>query len=271
MSETAESAFKELPPLPDVAMRLIGAVNDERAGTNAIVAILRTDAALTAEVLRRANSPAYGLAAKVSSLGQAVMLLGVDEVRRMATTISLSKHFGRGQPAMRRLWRHAFARALVAERIAASSGTASGEAAYTAGLLADIGVYGFMVSFPDAERRVLEAVSTGEAMLEAEEREFGVNHCQAGEWLSQRWRLPESIAAAVLSHHQAPSGPTLPAHVYWADHVATYLAFGFLGTQPGKVNLEAYAGLREDIRLLRQALPEDAEELFMWLVARVPA
>ncbi len=266
-----ESAFKELPPLPEVAMRLIGAVNDERAGTNAIVAILRTDAAMTAEVLRRANSPVYGLASKVSSLGQAVMLLGVDEVRRMATTISLSKHFGRGQSAMRRLWRHALARALVAERIATSSGAASGEAAYTAGLLADIGVYGFMVSFPDAEQRVLEAASTGEAVLEAEEREFGVNHCQAGEWLAQRWRLPESIAAAVVSHHEAPSAATLAAHVYWADHVATYLAFGFLGTQRSTANLEAYAFLREDIRLLSQALPQDAEELFMWLVARVPA
>ncbi len=276
MSQTAEpafveSAFNELPPLPDVAMRLISAVNDERAGTSAIAAILRTDAALTAEVLRRANSPVYGLAAKVSSLGQAVMLLGVDEVRRMATTISLSQHFGRGQSAMRRLWRHAFARALVAERIAISSGAASGEAAYTAGLLADIGVYGFMVSFPDAEQRVLEAASTGEAMLEAEEREFGVNHCQAGEWLAQRWRLPESIASAVVGHHEVPSSATLAAHVYWADHVATYLAFGFLGTQSGTANLDSYACLREDIRLLGQALPEDAEELFMWLVARVPA
>ena len=271
MSETVECAFKELPPLPDVAMRLISVVNDERAGTNAIVSILRTDAALTAEVLRRANTPLYGLAAKVSSLGQAVMLLGADEIRRMATTISLSRHFGRGQLAMRRLWRHAFARALVAERIATSSGAAAGDVAYTAGLLADIGVYGFIVSFPESEQRVLEAVSTGEAMLQAEEREFGVNHCQAGQWLSQRWHLPDTIAAAVLNHHQTPSAPTLAAHVYWADQVATYLAFGFLGTPCPTARLNDYACLREDIRLLGQALPEDAEQLFMWLVARVPA
>jgi hypothetical protein len=59
--------------------------------------------------------------------------------------------------------------------------------------------------------------------------------------------------------------------VYWADHVATYLAFGFLGAQHTTANLDAYTCLREDVRLLRQALPEDAEELFMWLVARVPA
>ena len=148
MGDAFESAFKELPPLPDVAMKLIGAVNDPRSGSKAIVGILKTDAALTAEVLRRANSPVYGLSASVSSAGQAVMMLGTDEIRRLTLCISLGQHFGSGQRAMRRLWRHAFARAMVAERLAGITGVAT-EAGYIAGLLADIGIYGLMVSFPE--------------------------------------------------------------------------------------------------------------------------
>jgi HD-like signal output (HDOD) protein len=58
------------------------------------VGILKTDAALTAEVLRRANSPVYGLSASVSSAGQAVMMLGTDEIRRLTLCISLGQHFG---------------------------------------------------------------------------------------------------------------------------------------------------------------------------------
>jgi HD-like signal output (HDOD) protein len=270
MGDVFESAFKELPPLPDVAMKLIGAINDPRSGSKAIVGILKTDAALTAEVLRRANSPVYGLSSSVASAGQAVMMLGTDEIRRLAMSISLGQHFGSGQRAMRRLWRHAFARAMVAERLASVTGVAT-EVAYTAGLLADIGIYGLMVSFPEAEQRILEHASNVEAVVAAEVREHGVNHCQAGEWLARRWRLPEAIVAGVARHHDVPLGPTLAAHVYWADRVAAFLAFGFLGTVQPTADVAGYDDFRREVPVAGVALPKDAEELFAWLVARVPA
>ena len=265
-----QTAFRELPPLPDATMKLLGAVNDERAGIGVLVSILRMDAALTAEVLRRANSPMYGLMAKVSSLGQAVMLLGVAEIRRMAMMVSLDKHFGSGQRSIRRLWRHAFARALVSERIAAATGL-SADSAYSAGLLADIGIYGLMVSFPDVERRLIEESNGGHALLEAEEREYGVSHCQAGGWLARNWGLPEAIIAAVLGHHEIPGAGSLAAHVFWADMAVTCLAFGFTGNQLTTADLDGYARLRDEFAPVAKALPADAEELFLWLVERVPA
>ena len=76
------------------------------------------------------------------------MMLGTDEIRCLTLCISLGQHFGSGQRAMRRLWRHAFARAMVAEPLAGITGVAT-EAGYMAGLLADIGIYGLMVSFPE--------------------------------------------------------------------------------------------------------------------------
>jgi HD-like signal output (HDOD) protein len=269
MSIALESAFNELPPLPDVALRLIKAVNDSRAGANEIVSILRTDASLTAEVLRRANSPVYGLAARVGSPGQAVMMLGTDEIGRMATSITLARHFGTGHRTIKRLWRHAFARATVAERIAKAAGVAS-ETAYIGGLLADIGIYGLLVSFPDIEQRILETVSDALALLAGEQHEYGLDHCQSGEWLAHRWRLPASIIETVTGHHDEPKAPTLPAVVHWADQVATHLAFGFLGSGQSPADLNAYAELRGSVPVLAQALPQEAEELFDWLVARVP-
>ncbi len=269
MRAALESAFTELPPLPDVAMRLINAVNDVRCGANQIVGILRSDAALTAEVLRRANSPVYGLTARVGSPGQAVMMLGTDEIARMATSISLGRHFGTGQRAMRRLWRHAFARATLAERLARTTGAAT-EAAYIGGLLADIGIYGFLVSFPDTERRILEAAGNAAALLAAEDQAFGGDHCQAGVWLARHWRLPESIVEAIGGHHEFPAANTIPALVFWADRVAAYLAFGFLGEGAGTADLTGYAQLRANVPPVAQALPEDAEEVSEWLVASVP-
>ena len=270
MSEMVESAFKALPPLPDVAMRLLRAVNDVRVGANAIVAILRTDAALTSEVLRRANSPVYGLTTRVSSASQAVMLLGTDEVRRVATSISFEQRFGGARRAMRRLWRHAFARALVAERLACAAAI-SPEAAYTAGLLADIGVYGLLVSFADIELRVVEQAASSEAMLEEEAREFGMNHCEAGGWLASQWHFPETIVAAIAAHHDPPVTASLAALVFWADVAATDVSFGFLGKAQIEADLKGYRQLRQSVPVAALALPEEAEELFDWLVARVPA
>ena len=271
MSEPVESAFKELPPLPDVAMRLIDAVNDERSGTSLIVGILRSDAALTAEVLRRANSPLFGLSAQVASAAQAVMLLGTDQIRHLAMTISLADHFGSGQRSIRRLWRHAFARALVAERIARVCDLPP-EMAYTAALLADIGVHGLLVSFPQAEQRILETAGGAGEMLAGERCEFGVDHCQAGEWLAQRWHLPGPIVAAVRGHHEGTgSGPTLASVAGWADEAATFLAFGFLGPAMNGAQLDRYEDLRVRVPAAAEGLPADAEELFDWLVSQVPA
>lgn len=269
MSEKVESAFRELPPLPETAMKLIRTVNDARAGANEIVGILKTDVALTTEVLRRANSPLYGLAAKVSSASQAVMLLGTDEIRRVATSISLARHFGGAHAGIRRLWRHAFARALVAERLASAAGVGT-ETAYTAGLLADIGIYGLMVSFQVEEQRVMELAPTVEALLLAEEREFGVNHCQAGEWLAQHWRLPEPIVKAVAAHHDAPHGTSVAAAVYWADGATAHAGFGVRGPNPTRTDLTAYRELRQQAPFAHSALPEEPEELSKWLSQRVP-
>jgi HD-like signal output (HDOD) protein len=199
------------------------------------------------------------------------MLLGTDEIRRLATIISLDQHFGRAQTAMRRLWRTAFARALLAERLA-SSFTVANEAAYTAGLLADIGLYGFLVSFPEMGRLIVEQARTPEAMIQAESREFGVNHCQAGGWLARQWLLPETISVAVTGHHELSTSPeALSVPVYWADRVAASLAFGFLGSALGKADLAHYDHVRRSVGLPAKVLPEDAEELFDWLVRRVPS
>jgi HD-like signal output (HDOD) protein len=252
-------------------MRLIRTVNNERSGSNEIVAILKSDVALTAEVLRRANSPLFGLAAKVTSASQAVMLLGTDEIRRLAMSISLARHFSGENRTMWRLWRHAFARALVAERIARVTGLGT-ETAYSAGLLADIGMYGLMVSFFAEEQRVLDLAVTPDAMLAGEEREFGVNHCQAGEWLARQWGLPESIINAVARHHEAPDTSTIAGTVYWADCTTSCLGFGFRGTasQP-RLDITAYRELRERAGAPSMALPDEAKELSGWLAARVPA
>ena len=237
MSESvrAESALQNLPPFPPVATQVIGMLNREFVSFQAVADVLKTDAALSAEVLRLANSPLVATARyEVSSILQALNLLGLKRLAGLVMTLTLSQFLKRAGTThtVRQCWRHNLACGLAAEKFAASFGREADEA-YNAGLFHDLGRLAFLVVEPE----LYDGWIAGDGDLrELERGHFGIDHCQAGAWVIERWKLPKLYADVALYHHEPQPHCEMAMLVNGACAVATRLGFSVRPLKPEEID-----------------------------------
>ncbi len=234
LRQTAEraqlpSVLNDLPPFPIVAIKALQLVSNEKAPMRELSELVRTDAALSGEILRIANSALYGLRIEVESALTAMVLLGLDRIKSIVVTSALRHYIGRSieAPWMRICWRHSLATALLAKELAKGTST-SEEVAYTAGILHDIGRLALAMAFPTRYSEfILNPEPTSLELLEAERELFGIDHCEAGEMLMARWNLPESLVIAASQHHDLPRGedPNVLTLVRYGCRFADVLGF----------------------------------------------
>jgi putative nucleotidyltransferase with HDIG domain len=228
--------------------------------------LLRTDAAFSADVLRLANSPLIGMRAEIRSVLQAVMMLGLERIKALATTLALRTFLTSGVPndALHACWRHNLATAILCERLARILHLDT-DTCYTAGLLHDIGRLALLRALPDKYAQILDMDIEDEAeVLLREKAAFEVDHCAAGEWILAQWDFPVELREVASMHHRKPgpgSSGLLPI-VYAGWRMADLLGFSIfrrpvtgeveeiLSVLPGKAPqqvLAEYNGLAEDV------------------------
>jgi len=198
----AASVFSNLPPFRLTALRLLGIASDSQTAISEFEGVFRVDPALTADLLLVANSAAYGPRTRIETIKHAITYLGLDRIRALASTVAFSYQV-RSAPqsaALKAVWKHSIATAVVAEQIGIS--TMANSAIYTGGLMHDIGRLGLLIAagLPYANAMVLEFTDMDEA--EAVETAIaGMTHCQAGACLAQAWEFPASLRACIVEHH----------------------------------------------------------------------
>ena len=201
----------ELPPIPSVAVALLGLLAKDDVGLGEVSDTLSADATIAAEVLRAANTAYYGIRGEVTSIRHAATLLGIARIRSLAATIGLRRYLGQSLrlPAVQRCWRHNIACASAAEQVALRLGGNAPDA-YTAGLLHDIGRMALIVAHPTQYPAFLDAADTrGLELLRLERALMGMDHCEAGRWFAQQLMLPQVFQDVAGHHHDADAvGPT---------------------------------------------------------------
>lgn len=222
-----------LPTLPEVPMRILQLIASEESSMGDISRIVERDPSLTANILRVANSPYYGMRQKVGSLKLALTMLGMSEIINIVTSISIVRLF----PTRRRsnfdrlkFWHHSFGCAAGARMLAADLEFDTKGVEFVAGLLHDIGKLVLDQYFHARLREIRKLrEKEGMSLLEAETRAIGVDHATLGSWLAQRWDLPASLIESIAYHHRpldvlalAPPSrePALTAMVHLADIMA---------------------------------------------------
>ena len=202
-------AHLRLPPFPQVAMRVLQLANNENVQLHQLCDLISSDPAFASEVLTVANSLLYAPRYPSTSILQAVAVLGANTLQGMCVTVGVRAYLGKtmSYPAMRNLWRHNLACAIIAERLA-SGGFIDKDIAYTSGILHDIGRMALAVFQPKAYAELLEKHrGSAVSMLEAERQLFGWDHCETGRQLIGDWKLPDNFEAVVAEHHSAaPNG-----------------------------------------------------------------
>lgn len=184
----------------------MGMADDDRTGALDLAQVLSTDQALTAKLIKISNSAYYGFARRVSTVREAVLVLGFKQVRQVAVSASIMNNF-RGAPSddlfdLDLFWGHSVAVAVAAETVAKKTRAAKPEDAFTAGILHDIGRLVLRQLMPDEFRRAVELARTGNSSLHAAERTIlGYSHDEVGRVLGERWKFPAHLIDAVASHH----------------------------------------------------------------------
>jgi putative nucleotidyltransferase with HDIG domain len=196
---------QKLPSPPEVAQRMLVAVNREEARVQDLAKLIARDQSLTAALLRLANSAFFALRSKVTSIHQAVTLLGFTRVRDLVLGLSIWSSLDGKDPAGRRhrkrMWTHTATVAATAKLLVERTG-GDGGAAFAAGLLHDIGKLVLGLRLGQSYWSLLEeAASSGETSAVIEEATFGCHHGTVGGWLLQIWQLPPALVDPVALHH----------------------------------------------------------------------
>lgn len=217
----------EVSSLPDVALRIIRITADPNSAASDLVEAIETDPAIAVRLLRAVNSSYYSVREQVTSLTQAVTLLGFGEIRNLAMSAYVAPLFrrsvGHGIYTRRGLWDHMTGVAIVARHIAGMYVGVSPQEAYLAGLLHDIGHILLDQYLHKPFCQVLDQLTEETSVQQIERQILGFDHAALGEFALAAWGLPQSACAAAGAHH-APHQYQGPADqmvhlVAMADHL----------------------------------------------------
>ncbi|NDY72654.1 diguanylate cyclase [Desulfobacter hydrogenophilus] len=197
-----------VPSFPQVAAKLLEVSKNDTASLEEVAKIVETDPGISIRVLELVNSAFYGLSRKVTTLLDAVVILGFDEIKKLALGMAIfEKIFKNGHTKeFNRLifWRHSLAVAVLSMKIAQRIEYPNPEEAYTAGLLHDVGKIFLDLQGHQSYGEFIKNLSEStDLVIEKERSEIGIGHDDIGAFFCTRWQLPENLVLAVKYHHQS--------------------------------------------------------------------
>ncbi len=242
---------KNLPTLPDTAMKVLRMSEDPDVSPKSLADTVERDPAIATRMLKLVNSPYFGVRGTVTSIHQALVFLGVSNLRNLVLATSAADLFNQqgviGSFARRDLWVHSMSTALAARELARRLRAGDPEVAFTAGLIHDVGKVVLDKFFhPDFERIIILMDKHHSSMLDAESAVMGMDHAEIGYYLTQRWSLPEVLQDAVGYHHSprhATKDQRLAALIGYADQVVRNLKLGNGGGEAPELSDEFEAVL----------------------------
>ena len=260
-------AVEQLPPLSTVLSRLLQMLNDELCSSVQIASLIEQDSVLSGSVLRCVNSAYYGISQRISSIRQAVTLLGFGTVRNLALAFSM-KRLVRPRSAETNLYslysQHALGCAVMTEFLAHYVRSEELDAAFAAGLFHDIGQLLILTTFPEMIPQIVSHwESSDKPMTESEQTLLNVTHPELSALVLEKWKLPDEVCEAAR-HHESPAdrvstgeGMDLATLVYAADVCVCYdgLALHLSSTRPPDSPEAAFRMIG-----LEEALPDIREK-----------
>lgn len=202
-----EEAIRQLKPIPQVALKILRLMDQNRFDIGPIADEIRKDQVITGRMLQLANSAMFGAKRNITSLDHAVVYLGQDLMVKIILSAAVQGYFE--QSAMGYalckggLYYHAVGCAQLAEDLARRTGSEEPGKAYTAGLLHDIGKVvldqNITAAAPLFYRDLME---TKEDVLSIERRLLGMNHAEVGTLLARQWSFPAPLMHAIQFHHK---------------------------------------------------------------------
>jgi HD-like signal output (HDOD) protein len=227
--------LRSMPPLPDVASRVLAIVRNPEYSIDALVAVVRTDPSLTARLLKLCNSSLFGLSREVTSVSDAVAYLGSRNLVKLVLVSCTASYFKNlpanayADPSV--LWHQTLACSTACQAVAERCGYGQPATAFTVGILHNVGRIA-MVQVVDPETLAAAATELMNPMaspLEVERRIIGLDHAAASGIVTESWNLPMELRRATRNHHDLAhlaSDDDLTALLHVADETVMSLGIG---------------------------------------------
>lgn len=217
-----------LPTLPTVITELISLIDNPKTSARRVAQLISTDQALTAKILKLANSAFYGFPREIATVQHAVVVLGFETVKNLGLSVSVLDRFSGAEAAgageefdRQKFWDHSIACGVAARLLAGKLRYRMPGEAFAAGILHDIGRLILSQYFPAEFAEVMQTMREEDLYIgQAEEKVLGVTHADVGSWLAARWNLPDQLEQTIAMHHTPGriDGPAeLPSLIHLAD------------------------------------------------------
>jgi HD-like signal output (HDOD) protein len=264
----ADKGF-EIPSIPLVLIRIIQTLDADTSSAKELEKLILHDPALSARILRLANSAFYSFHTRVKTISHAIALLGMNLVTSLAIGVNIFDSFTKGAKAeaalINQLWTHSCGVGMIVREIWTWRGykEKEGEFAFLCGLLHDLGKVVLFKTYPNHYGSVFAIAKseTDPSISSFEEENYGVDHTVIGEMLSKQWGFPAELSCVIRRHHDRTSleNPMVKA-VMLADLLAKGLKIGYDGDD----------GLYEDLNNLQSKLeiPEGEYQYLLDFVSR---
>ena len=259
--------LEQLPPARAAALRVVQVVDDPDSGAADVAAAASVDAALTARMLRMANSAYYGLSGRVASASFAVTVIGFQTVRSLAA-MSAAGFVSDGDlpPGF---WGRGAATAAGASLLARRVGADVAQA-FCVGILHDLGSALLWRHDPARQAALLERATADEPAHVLEFQEYGATHASLCADVLAAWHFPDELCVAIGRHHDTPSTAATPLRRALQGGIALgALATGAISPRdPFTVaSLEAALVRSGDVATLTAQVKREAEDLTSALLA----
>jgi HD-like signal output (HDOD) protein len=226
--------IKQMPALPVSAQRVLeicGGVNVNPYDLNRVISL---DPVLTGRMLQLLIMSYKGLGPHVTSLVRAVTMLGINTVKNLAISAAksalLPKNKNPSGMDMTGFWSHSYCVAVITKLLAEKKGIDPifHEEYFISGLLHDIGMLPLNSLFPaeyvSFKNINNEAFYGNKALLAAEKKQLGINHCKAGEIIAKAWKLEWPVADVIAYHHEPSFYSGVNSNIVFTVAIADYFS-----------------------------------------------
>lgn len=219
------STIRSFPSMPATGAKMLKMLQDPETSIDAIEDVLRHDPGLTGNVLKLANSAYFGIPSKVSSVRQAVLLLGLRKLIQLVVASCVSAVMDKPVPGYNLppgdLWRHSIAVSIAAEALVKAKKNIDAEDIFTPALLHDIGklILGHFVK--DELEDIEKIANNGVPYVVAENMVLGTDHAEVGAQVLTQWCFPRDVIEAVRWHHDPdfPEQAKVPVDIVYLSNL----------------------------------------------------
>ncbi|MDX9703490.1 MAG: HDOD domain-containing protein [Candidatus Auribacterota bacterium] len=236
LGEEMIARVDDLPALPSVVNQILTLIEDDTTNASNLERYLRQDQALTARLLRIVNSSFFGVRNKITSIPQAIVMIGYNSLKNLVLAASTSKILEGCFPGYgfkeRGLWQHSFMAATWAQTLAKQVGFTAqdSEELFVAGLMHDVGklVLSSYISL-NCKDMITHLIKSNGNIEEAEKNLVGIDHSEIGSRIAQKWNFSSKLSHIIKYHHNVEAACDYQKEVAMVNTVNYCLVQGRFG------------------------------------------